>query len=274
MNRRHSLLCLMLVALALLGACRREAPIRPLPPMAAPMMAAAPGNFMKMRTEDASDRRVAYTQSFVLELPGEGVEPAVRAASQAALSAGGSILHARVDRQPDGSVQGSLSVRIAPDKYKDFVAVLTAPPARLVSQAENAEDKTIASLDIDKRLAAQITLRDRLTQLLAQQGASVGDLVAVEKQLAEVQGTVESLTAQRDYLRTITDTVRVDITYNGLIQQAGPFDISPIRAAMDDFARMVIASTGDMIAWVALALPWVPLGLIGLWLLHLVIRRR
>ena len=104
---------------------------------------------------------------------------------------------------------------------------------RVVSRAESADDKTVAVLDIEKRLAAQIALRDRLTQLLGQASGSVGDLVAVEKQLAEVQGTIESQTAQRDYLRTITDTVRVDISYNGLIQQAGPFDLSPVRAAIE-----------------------------------------
>jgi hypothetical protein len=43
---------------------------------------------------------------------------------------------------------------------------------------------------------------------------------------------MESETTQRDYLRTNTDTVKVVPAYNGLIQQAGPFDVSPIRAAL------------------------------------------
>jgi hypothetical protein len=70
-----------------------------------------------------------------------------------------------------------------------------------------------------------------------------------------VQGTIESETAQRDYLHTITDTVKVDVNYNGLIQQAGPFDVSPIRAALDGFAHTAIESFDEMINWIAYALP-------------------
>jgi hypothetical protein len=171
-------------------------------------------------------------------------------------------------------VEGSISVRIAPDKFQSFADSLTAPPARLISHAQSAEDKTTAVLDVEKRLAAQEALRDRLTQLLQQANGNVGDLVSVEKQLAEVQGTVESETAQRDYLRTITDTVKVDVTYNGLIQQAGPFDVSPIRAALDSFMQTMIASVGEVITWIAYALPWLPLAALAGWALRVVFRRR
>ncbi|MFL5258086.1 MAG: DUF4349 domain-containing protein, partial [Rhodopila sp.] len=91
---------------------------------------------------------------------------------------------------------------------------------------------------------------------------------------AEVQGTVESLTAQRDYLRTVTDTVRVDVSYNGLIQQAGEVDLSPLRAALDDFLAAMIGSAGDMVTWIAVALPWLPLAALGLWLARALLRRR
>jgi len=99
-------------------------------------------------------------------------------------------------------------------------------------------------------------------------------LVAVEKQLADVQGTIESETAQRDYLRTITDTVKVDVAYNGLIQQAGPFDVSPIRAAADRFVHDVIFSVGQLISCVAYALPWLPLAALAGWIARLLFRRK
>ena len=89
--------------------------------------------------------------------------------------------------------------------------------------------------------------------------------MAVERQLADVQGTIESETAQRDYLRTITDTVKVDVSYNGSIQLAGPFDVSPVRVALDSFARTVIQSLGDMIGWFAYALPWLAVIVLAGW---------
>jgi hypothetical protein len=48
---------------------------------------------------------------------------------------------------------------------------------------------------------------------------SAADLAAPEKELAHVQGDVEATIAQRDYLGTITEAVRVDIA---VTTTAGP----------------------------------------------------
>jgi hypothetical protein len=263
---------ILAACLLTLAACKREAP--PMPFAAAPMAPAAMRSMAMAKAPDAADRRIAYTQSFVVELPGDAVEATQQETLKKCLAAGCTILNTRLDRLRNGAVQGSISVRIAPDHYQAFADAIVAPPARLVSHAETAEDKTIPLLDIEKRLAAQTALRDRLQQMLQQAGTSVGDLVAVEKQLAEVQGTIESETAQRDYLRTITDTVRVDVSYNGLIQQAGPIDISPVRAALDAFVQTVIESFGEMIGLLAYALPWLPIAALAAWMLRRLIRRR
>jgi hypothetical protein len=255
------------------AACKRESP----PPMAyagAPVAPAAMRSMAMAQAPDATNRRVAYTEDFVVELPSSAVEETQQQTLSKCLAAGCTVLNTRLDRLRNGVVQGSISVRIAPDKYQAFADAVVAPPARLVSHAETADDKTIPLLDIEKRLAAQTALRDRLQQMLQQAGTSVGDLVAVEKQLAEVQGTIESETAQRDYLRTITDTVRVDVSYNGLIQQAGPIDVSPIRAALDEFVQTVIESFGEMIGLIAYALPWLPVAGLAAWLLRRIVRRR
>jgi Domain of unknown function (DUF4349) len=259
------------VGLLALAACKREAP--PLPYAAAPIAPAAMRSMAVGQAPDAANRRVAYTESFVVELPGDSVEATQQETLKKCLAAGCTVLNTRLDRLRNGVVEGSISVRIAPDRYQAFADTIVAPPARLVSHAETAEDKTIPLLDIEKRLDAQTALRDRLQKMLQQAGTSVGDLVAVEKQLAEVQGTIESETAQRDYLRTITDTVKVDVSYNGLIQQAGPVDISPIRVALDAFVQTVIESFGEMIGLIAYALPWLPVAALAAWLLRRLLRR-
>jgi hypothetical protein len=232
--------------------------------MRAMAMAAQPG---------AADRRISFSHEFAVELPNSAVEATQQKNLTDCLAAGCTVLNSRLDRLPDGAVQGSISVRIAPDRYPGFAEAITAPPARLISRAEAAVDETAPMLDVEKRLAAQTALRDRLLELLKQAGSGVSDLVAGEKQLADVQGTIESETAQRDYLRTITDTVKVDVSYNGLIQQAGPFDVSPIRAAIDRFAQDVILSLGQLISCVAYALPWVPLALLAGWIGRRLVRR-
>ncbi len=209
-----------------------------------------------------------------MELPNARVEATQQKNLTDCLVAGCTVLNTRLDHLPDGAVQGAISIRIAPDRYPAFADAITAPPARLVSHAATAEDKTVPLLDIEKRLNAQLALRDRLSELLKQAGTSVADLVAVEKQLAEVQGTIESEIAQRAYLRSVTDTVKVDVAYNGLIQQAGPFDVSPIRAAIDLFVHDVVLSFGLLISCVAYVLPWLPPAALAGWIVREVVRRR
>jgi hypothetical protein len=251
----------------LLSACKRE--------VAVPMLAAPAARAFAMPT-DAGDanRRIAFTHNFAVELPSDAVQATQQKNLADCLAAGCSVLSTRLDRLSDAAVHASISVRIAPDRYRAFADSVTAPPARLISHAETADDEAIPLLDIQKRLDSQVALRDRLAQMLKQAGTNVTDLVAVEKQLADVQGTIESETAQRDYLNTITGTVKVDVTYNGLIQQAGPFDVSPIRSALDGFAHTVIGSVGEMIDWIAYALPWLPLAALAGCAVRWVLRRR
>lgn len=254
----------VVLVLGLCG-CKREA--------AEPMPLAAPMRSMAM--SGAPDvRRIAYSEGFVVELPAGLVEATQRKVVADCLAAGCMVLNTRLDRLRNGGVEGAVSVRIAPERYQAFADAVVAPPARLISHAETAEDKTIPLLDIEKRLDAQVALRDRLSVMLKQAGTSVADLVAVEKQLADVQGTIESETAQRDYLRTMTDTVKVDVSYNGLIQQAGPVDVSPIRLAVNGFVQTVVESFGEMIGLFAFVLPWVPFVALGGWGLRRLLRRR
>jgi Domain of unknown function (DUF4349) len=242
------------------------------PSAAPPLIALSTRATAMAREPGATEHFIAVSHGFTLELPSAGVEATQQKNLTDCLAAGCSVLSTDIDRQQNGEIRASISVRIAPDRFQAFAAAVTAPPATLLSHTETAEDKTVPLLDIEKRLDAQLALRERLSQMLKQAGTSVADLVAVEKQLADVQGTIESDTAQREYLRTITDTVKVDVSYNGVIQQAGPLDISPIRIALDNFLRTVIDSLGTLIICIAAALPWLPLAALAGWILRLLVR--
>jgi hypothetical protein len=262
---KSRLAVIFLLALPLAG-CKPDAPSAPLATFSRTMAKAAePGN---------TSRRIALSHTFVVALPSAAVEATQQNNLTDCLAAGCTVLSTHIDRFEDGLIQASISIRIAPDHYPAFAAKITAPPASLVSHTETAEDKTVPFLDIEKRLDAQTALRDRLSQMLKQAGTSIADVVAVEKQLADVQGIIESETAQLNYLRTITDTVQVDVRYNGLVQQAGPFDISPVRIALDDFLHTLVQSIGTLITCVAQALPWLPLVALAGWAIRRLLRRR
>src|SRR5262249_10164551 len=169
------------------------------------------------------------------------------------------VLETRLDQLGDGRVSARASVRIMPERYPALAAVITARPAEVTAQSERADDRTIAILDVDKRLEVKTALRDRLTTMLNDPATkSVADLIAIEKELVQAQGDIEAATTQRNYLRTITDTVQVDITYDGRQTVVAGYDFSPIKRAADGIGGTFSTSVASLFTVVAATLPRLP----------------
>jgi uncharacterized protein DUF4349 len=204
-------------------------------------------------------RRVAISHSFTLRLPSAEVEATQKKHLAECSRLGCMILQTQLDRSSEGRINARASVRIAPDAYATFATVITALPSEVMSHSESAEDKTLPLLDVEKRLEVKSALRDRLTAMLRDSGAkSVADVVAIEKELAQIQGDIEAAVAQRDYLRTLVDTVRVDIVYNGQPGLIGGVDLSPISFALNGSGRTIVTSVAALISFIAAVAPWLP----------------
>jgi Domain of unknown function (DUF4349) len=207
-----------------------------------------------------SARRLAISHNFILRLPSAEVEATQKKHLAECSRLGCTIMQTQLDRSSEGRINARASVRIAPDAYAAFVTVIAALPSEVIGHSESAEDKTLPLLDVEKRLEVKSALRDRLTAMLRDSSArSVADVVAIEKELAEVQGEIEAAVAQRDYLRTQVDTVRVDIAYNGQPALIGGVDLSPISFALSGSGRTIVASVAALISFIAAVAPWLPL---------------
>src|SRR5262245_14254184 len=224
--------------------------------------------------QSGSTRYIAVTRGFTLRLPSSEVAAVQQKHLSECAKLGCSVLETRLDRLGEGVIGARASVRIAPDRYPAFAAVITAPPAEVTSQSERAEDRTVAVLDVDKRIEVKTTLRDRLSAMLRDPASkSAADLAAIEKELAQAQGDIEAAVAQRDYLRTITETVRVDITYDGRPAVVGGYDFSPIKRAADGIGQTLVASLAALIVALAAAVPWLPLVVLLVWGIRRGLRR-
>jgi hypothetical protein len=213
-----------------------------------------------------AERRIAVAHAFRLRLPSNEVEAIQQKHLAECRRLGCSILSTQLDRSNEGLISARTSVRIAPEGYEAFAALLQAPPAFVVTHSESADDKTVPIVDIERRLAVKSALRDRLTAMLQDPSAkSIADLVAVEKELAQVQSDIESATAQREYLRTITETIRIDISYSGRTAQVAGIDLSPLQQAADGAGRTAVRSTASLVSFVAAAAPWLPLIALVVW---------
>ena len=115
---------------------------------------------------------------------------------------------------------------------------------------------------------AKAALRDRLMGMLKDARATTTtDLLAVEKELTQVQADIEAATAQRDYLRTITETVRVDIGYTAVVAQQGAVDlyVGQFRQTLLLSAGALVGLLAGGVTLLAGALPWIPLVIVLAW---------
>jgi hypothetical protein len=211
-------------------------------------------------------RHIAVTRSFTLRLPGSEVAAVQERNLAECAKLECTVLETRLEQLVDGRVSARTSVRVAPERYPALAAAITARPAQVITQSERADDRTIAVLDVDKRLAVKTALRDRLTAMLNDPATkSVADLIAIEKELVQAQGDIEAATTLRNYLGTITDTVQVDVTYDGQQVVVAGYDFSPIKRAIDSIGGTFATSVASLITFVTTVVPWLPVIALLVW---------
>jgi hypothetical protein len=207
----------------------------------------------------ASERRLAITHRLTIRVPSAEAEAIQQKHMAECAKLGCTILSTSIDRSNEGRINARASVRIKPDSYEAFAAVLAAPPAQITMRSQSAEDLAMPIVDADRRLAAKTALRERLTAMLHDQTVkTAGDLITIEKELAQVQTDIEAVTAQRDNLRTRTDMVRIEISYVGVAGQIGGADLSPIYQAVSQISQTVINSVAALISTLVAIVPWLP----------------
>lgn len=217
----------------------------------------------------------AVAQRFTLLVPNAEVEAAQKKHTAECIKLGCIIFSSSIDQSDGGVVTAHMSIHIKPDAYDGFAAVLSAAPARIRFHSQTANDMATPALDNEKRLATKIAFRERLTALLNDQSTkTAADLIAIEKELSQVQGEVENLTVQLESLHKETDMVRVDINYVGTNAGFGGFDLQPLHDAVRNIGRTVVGSLAALVYSLAAIAPWLPVIAIVWWIVRRTFRRR
>lgn len=222
----------------------------------------------------AADRRLAITHRFTLRVPSAETEAIQLKHMAECTKLGGTVVSTSIERSNEGRISARASVRIKPESYEAFAAVLAAPPAQITMRSQSAEDLATPMVDAERRLAAKIVLRDRLTAMLRDQSVkTAADLITIEKELAQAQTEIEAITAQRDNLRTRTDTVRVEILYAGAAGQVGGADLTPIYQSVSGISQTAVNSASWLISTLVAILPWIPVIALIWWMARRGVRR-
>ncbi|MBX7119483.1 MAG: DUF4349 domain-containing protein [Gemmatimonadaceae bacterium] len=115
-----------------------------------------------------------------------------------------------VERSAADGAERSMTLRI-PDARLEAVMDSIGALGRVTSRSLTMQDVTAEVIDLEARLASLVAARDRL-RLLQQRAESVADVVAVERELARVQGEIDSMTGRRDHLRDQADRSTLAVT--------------------------------------------------------------
>lgn len=157
--------------------------------------------------------------------------------------------------------EATVTLRIPAERFDSVVSGLE-PLGRVEMVTVSGQDVGEEYVDVQARVANDRRLEERLVQLLAQRTGDLEDVLAVERELARVRGSIDRQEGRLRYLRNqvAMSTLTVDLhepasvigSYRGESVIGGAF-----RAAWRNFVRVIagiIASLGfvvplGVVAW-------------------------
>ena len=225
---------------------------------------------------------LAYRYNYGFQLPAKSVAATSKSHADICIKAGPSkcqVLSSSTSAQNEDYVSARLSLRAEPSWLETFTAQMQSSvkdaKGKMTGSSVSAEDLTRQILDTDARLKAQTTLRDRLQGLLATRNAELKDLLALERELARVQGQIESATTTLNVLRKRVSMSVVDINYQSQSVAVSQSALAPIGRALKNFVGEFAYGLSNVIGFFAGILPWLIFVIIpGIWISMKLWRRR
>jgi hypothetical protein len=138
---------------------------------------------------------------------------------------------------------------------------------RVSRHETSAEDLAVPVADADRQLEMLTRHRARLEELQSRRDLNIDQLIKLSQELAQVQTSIESLTAQRAQLQKRIDTEL--LTIHLVVTAAARASLqTPVRDALRSFWSTMGQGFADTIDIIAAGLPWllfvaIPLLLLG-----------
>lgn len=224
---------------------------------------------------------LAYAYTRGLEVPYDQVSPVMKRHEKQCADAGPArcqVLGSSTNSYGEYDNRGQLQLRGEPAWLRTFLEGLSgdaqAAGGKVTSTNVTTEDLTRSLIDTEARLRAARTLRDRLQALLASRPGRLSDLLDVERELARVQGDIDSTESNLAVMRTRVAMSTLTVDYTSAGAPVTDRTLEPIKQALVRFIGIVAEGIGAMIQIVAYLLPWALLLWLVVWLLRLWGRRR
>jgi hypothetical protein len=244
-------------------------------PLPAPMMAAPKAydsGGMRSESEGAApevQKRVARTHNISISTDGDDLGKRYQADVQKCEALGCELANSNISEN-----YASLNVRINPAKLDEFITFLGRDGAKISSHSVNSEDKTIEYIDTDARIRNSEALKERLVKLLSgTESKDIKAILEIEKELARVQQEIDSAKSTLKYLSTITSMTTLYIEYQAEFE-SGAINYKELKNSFRYAWQGFIMNVAYVIQFIGQSLPWIPVIILGIWILKRTIRYR
>ena len=130
--------------------------------------------------------------------------------------------------------------------------------ASVTDSSTNAVDLTSQIIDTDAQLKAQKTLRDRLQNLLETREGELDELLNVERELARVQGQIDSYESNLANLRQRVSMSDIYLSYSANVSPGFAVCLASTLTGSGGFFGNVAYALSGIVNLFAFLLPWVP----------------
>lgn len=217
---------------------------------------------------------LAYSYSATLALPADSVSKVMKAHELKCISAGPALCQVvSAARQKDGdNVTANLTIRATPTWLGAFRTGLEqdakGADGKVEAQGVTSEDLTRNIVDSEARLRALKALRTRIEALIASRPGKLSDLLEAERELARVQGEIDSFESNLSVMRARVNMSTMDVTYQSRQIAVGGGTFKSLGDAIVGFFGVMAGSLAALITFLAAILPFVlvlvPIGFYGL----------
>jgi hypothetical protein len=204
-----------------------------------------------------TNRRVIRTAELVLEVDDPGA--AAGEVTATATRAGGFVAEADLERDAEGVVRGTITLRVPTSELQatveDLDALARAVPVRRIDE----RDVTAESVDLEAQLTNLRTYEDELRALLRDVRETTDrpdDLLTVYERIRGVRADIERIDAQ---LAVLSDQVALSTIRVSIVPAAQALPVTDPTWQPGDTVRDALAATARTLAGVADAAIWLVL---------------
>ncbi|WP_225907862.1 DUF4349 domain-containing protein [Hyphomonas sediminis] len=270
----------MTLPLLLAAACSAERSYAPAPPAMEMAMKSAEPMYSEVEesagggADSASVQQyIAYSHSVGMRLPVKSIEPTMQGHIAACKAAGPAVCvvtNSWMNAYSEDQVSATLNLRATPDWIEKFLsgveAEAEAAKGEVTNRQTTAEDLTVSIIDTGARLNAQETLQKRLEKLLADRPGELGDILETERELARVNGEIDSLKSTLAALRQRVDMSQLAVSYDTKTNPVSQGALQPLGEAFGNFFYNLASAVAAVVTAFAIGLPWLLLIGVLLWI--------